>query len=52
MPSHEQLLTASEPYIPDEEATPQEIPVKFDYIDESCYLNVFSNVYHIKNSKY
>ena len=34
----------SEPYIPDEEATPQEIPVKFDYIDESCYLNVFSNL--------
>ena len=34
----------SEPYIPDEEATPQEIPVKFDYIDESCFLNVFSTL--------
>lgn len=34
----------SEPYIPDEEASPQEIPVKFNYIDESCYLNVFSTL--------
>ena len=30
----------SDPYIPEEGVTPLEIPVKFDSIDEECYLKV------------
>ena len=33
----------SEPYIPDEEVSPQEIPVHFDNIDEGCFLSVYSS---------
>ena len=36
----------AQPYIPNEEATPQELPISFNSLDTQCNLNVFTTSSH------